>query len=386
MNYIPYDTLRNLFNTSLYLEVVELKTRKSDRLAKKEQKKHEEVEKDTLSPQAKKKLTEEILTEEISPEQILSKLSPQAIEILSNLSPDSQHRLAREFYLENIKHHALINQVDDDPDYYLFNPRANGLYLEFWVCANIPCPICGEKLYKYANPNMPAVDVLCIHHTLKKGVKYFQIKATQSDARALGGLKYFNFTDGTLNHIFIGSKRFGHNCHVIIATDDTNRDLLIGYICIEYNMTANNKIKIDIKNSILLLPNTTFEPNIQQNNLTFYSYIINPVYPNKAIITFNSEMVKKISFSDFYNDKQIINKIISNPISLDIDYDAIKPLDALPPPPMMGNLGPAPAAAAAGASAAAAAGASAAAVAAQQKYFIMKMKYLNLKNLFEKTT
>jgi hypothetical protein len=212
---------------------------------------------------------------------------------------------------------------------------------------------------------MPAVDVLCIHHAIDKGVKYFQIKATQSDRENVYGLKYFSYNE---NYICTGSKRFGYNCHIIKAIDNTNKDLLVGYICIEYNMVDYNNIKIDSKKSFLLLPNTEFNPNIQQNDLTFYNYIINPIYSNKAIITFNPEMVNKIRFSDFYKDKPIINKIISNPISLDIDYDAIKPLDVLPPPPMMGNLGPA------------------AAAAAQQKYFIMKMKYLNLKNLFEKTT
>ena len=362
IDYITHNTLRTLFNKSLYLQVIELKTRKSQRLAGKEQKKHierdedededEDEDKDKVSPLAKKKLTTE---------EILIKLSPQAKEILSHLSPDSQYRLARDFYLDNIKNEALINQVDD-PDYIQFNPSANGLYLEFWVCANIPCPICGNKLYKYANPNMPAVDVICINHNLDRGVKYFQIKATQSDRVDVYGLKYFSYKE---NYVCTGSKRFGYNCHIIKAIDNTNKDLLIGYICIEYNMSNYNNIKINSSKSFLLLPDTQFKPTtIEQNDWTFYSYRDNP---HKAIITFNPEMVNKISFYDFYKDKPIINNIISNPISLDIDYDAIKSRKALPPPPMMGNLGPA-------------------AAAAQQKYFIMKMKYLNLKKIFEKTT
>jgi hypothetical protein len=367
IDYVNYDILRKLFNKSLYLDVVELKTRKSERLAGKEKKLHEERYEEKLSPLAKKKSTEEISTE-----QILIKLSPQAQEILSHLSPDSQYRLAREFDFENRKNAALINEVDD-PDYIQFNPSANGLYLEFWVCANIPCPICGGKLYKYANPNMPAVDVLCIHHTLKDGVKYFQIKATLSNTTDIYGLKYFSYKD---NYVCTGSKRFGYNCHIIKAIDNANKDLLVGYICIEYKMVDYNNIKIDIKKSFLLLPNINFTPNIQQNDLTFYSYTDNP---HKAIITFNKEMVNKISFSDFYKDKPIINNIISNSISLDIDYDATKPRNELSHPPMMRNLGIELDAALPAAAVFAFASEAAAAAAAQQKYFIMKMKYLNLK-------
>jgi hypothetical protein len=328
---IPETILRNLFNTSLYLEVVQLERRKSERIAEQSKIFYGENE-----------------------------LSPQSQNLLSLFSPETQLRLARDFYLDDRKNAALIDKVDD-PDYILFNPSANGLYLELWVCANIPCPICGHILYKYANPNMPVVDVVCINNHNNNGVNYFQIKATQSDSTDIYGFKYFSFDN---NYVCVGSKRFGYNCHVIKANDKTNKDLLIGYICIEYNMTDDykNTIKLDVQKSFLLLPNTQFIPTEEQNNWTFYSYTYNP---NKAILTFNPIMVRKISFSDFYRTAPTINNIITDIISLNIDYDVIKVYNEPPDAPNF--------------AAAAPAAQSAADAAAQQKYLIMKMKYLNLK-------
>jgi hypothetical protein len=204
---------------------------------------------------------------------------------------------------------------------------------------------------------MPAVDVICINHNIEYGVMYFQIKATLSGREDVYGLKYFSYDE---NYVCTGSKRFGYNCHIIKANDYTNRDLLIGYICIEYKMRDSNNIIINIQKSFLLLPNTNFFPTIQQNDLTFYSYKANP---HKTIITFdtNTGMIYKIRFSERYKNIPIIN--------INIYYKADKLHDALPPPPMIGQLVPA----------AAPSAQPAADAAAQQKYLIMKMKYLNLK-------
>ena len=51
----------------------------------------------------------------------------------TQLSPENSNRM-----------HSVI----DDPNYIYYNASGVGTYLELWVCVNILCPGCGNKLYK----------------------------------------------------------------------------------------------------------------------------------------------------------------------------------------------------------------------------------------------
>ena len=122
------DILRNLFNTSLYLEVVQIDVKRSERSSK------------GISG-----------IQKIDYNDSNYNLSPQSKELLSYFSPETQKRLARDFYLDELSINKYLEKQEiDDPNYIYYNASGVGIYLELWVCVNIPCPGCGHKLYKYA--------------------------------------------------------------------------------------------------------------------------------------------------------------------------------------------------------------------------------------------
>jgi hypothetical protein len=310
------DILRHLFNTSLYLDVIQIDVKRSERSSK------------GISGIQKIDYNDNY------------HLSPQSRELLSYFSPETQKRLARDFYLDELSINKYLEKQEiDDPNYIYYNASGVGTYLELWVCVNIPCPGCRHKLYKYANPNMPVVDVRCINpnHNEKYGPIYYQIKATQKGA-VYAGYKYFSYDE---EYISTGSVKYGYNCHIIRVDDITSRDLLVGYICVEYIYTdpTFNKIIIDMNNSFVLIPNLQFQPTIYQKDLTYYEYLSTSV----PIIKFNNIMVNKYRFSELYQS--------FGTIPLSNYYDARKIYTEEPPDSLM----------------------------FQYKYLVMKKKYLDLK-------
>ena len=316
-------TLKKLFDTSLYLDIIEIDARRSERL---------------------------LGIDKINYNEDIKELSPQSKDLLSYFSPNTQKRLARDFYLDDIAINKYLGKAEiDDPVYIYFDPKGVGIYLELWVCVNISCPGCGNKLYKYANPNMPVVDVICVNpfHNNKMGPIYYQIKATEKDKTYLG-YKYFSYDE---NYVSTGSIRYGRICHEIKADDIQSRDILIGYICIEYKYINDNTINIDMDKSFILKPNCQFRPNIFQKELTYYKYI--RIVPSPIVSfkdSFDNNMVIKKKFKELYAPFGII--------SLNNYYDANKIYDDEPPAKLMfGTM--------------------------QYKYLIMKKKYLDLKKKIE---
>jgi len=312
------DTLKTLFNNALCLKIIvlpELRTN-PDRAAKKRPRT------DTLADFP------------------LQSFSPNTRSLLLSFSPATQELLAKDFQKDD----AFINEIAgrlelDDPNYSYFNNSKVGTDLEYWVCVNVRCPGCSGELYKYANPSMPAVDVRCInpHHTLINGPKYYQIKATEKD-RTFNGRRYFSFEE---KYICTGSFRFGFNCHVMKYNDEY-KDILIGYICLEYTYINDNNIRIDNNTSFILVPNLLFEPSTDEQKLwTYYSYNYSLNHRSIPMITFNPNMFTIIKFTNIIN------------ISLSIIYDAKKIKIRNEEPPGALDL--------------------------KSKYLIMKMKYLNLK-------
>ncbi len=314
------ETLKNLFNKALYLQIIVLPEprRNPVRMAR-----FRNMDMETSSP-----LTKRVL------------LSPNSRKLLESFSPDTQTRLAEDFKKDEEYIQKTIGKLElDDPNYVNFNNSKVGTDLEYWVCVNMTCPGCNGTLYKYANPSMPAVDVRCINpnHTLADGPKYYQIKATEKD-RVYNGYKYFSDNE---QYICVGSVRFGYNCHVMTYNDEY-KDILVGYICLEYTYINDTNIRIDTNKSFILIPNLLFIPKNDEEKLwTYYSYIKKDSSP---IITFNPNMVTISRLSPSINDK----------VSLTIMYDAkkIKMYETEPP----------------------------AVLDFKSKYLIMKMKYLNLKN------
>jgi hypothetical protein len=316
-------TLRKLFNEALFLDIIPIEEpsplRRSNR-----------------THLSKKQFTTE--------DKDFGLLSPNSIELLSYFSPETQRNLARDFLNDDRMIQAQIGILElDDPNYVQFNNNSKvGIYLELWACVNIRCPGCGHKLYKYANNNMPAIDVRCINplHTTEHGPLFYQIKATEK-GKVFRGFKYFSFTE---NYICTGSVRFGEPCHVIRANDKINRDILIGYICIEYTYINDNNIRIDANTSFVAIPNLNFEPTPKQLELCYYNYRQTEPIP---VIQINELMIRKIKFNE-------LGQSFDSNVNLSIEYDAQKIRTEEPPPSPFDM---------------------------KLKYLIMKTKYLNLKKL-----
>ena len=269
-----------------------------------------------------------------------SDFSPASERLLESFSPATRAHLEKDFKKDDDIITAIGGNLEfEDPNYIIFNSNPKiGTDLELWVCVYIPCPGCGEKLYKYSSPGMPAIDVRCNNprHILENhGPKYYQIKATES-GKTWSGFKYFSLdeNDSRLNYICTGSFRFGYNCHVMTSTDK-DKDILIGYICLAYtkSTTSDEHIILNKSESFILKPNLLFQPTDAQKEWTYYTYV-DRIHPR---ITFHREMFEVIKFKD--------NKIINT----NTIYNAEKIRPNAPPPP------------------------------AFMKYLIMKMKYLNLK-------
>ncbi len=323
------ETLRELFTTALCLEIY--------------------IPQQRLNPSRARNVPARLINEFSSPLGPPSKrvalstpLSPASEGLLELFSPETQATLRKDFMDddETIKKITKSSELDD-PNYIHFNSNPKiGIDLELWVCVNIKCPGCSEKLYKYSSPSMPAVDVRCNNsaHGLEHGPKYYQIKATESGT-TYNSLKYFNLDDKNVNFNYIctGSYRFGYNCHVM-TPNDSDKDILIGYICLAYNKSKSDEnIILDTTNSFILKPNLSFIPKSdEQKSWTYYKYLDE----KNPRITFHREMFEII-------------RLPSISIPLNIIYDAKKIRTELPPEnPIF------------------------------IKYLIMKMKYLNLKKKF----
>ncbi len=100
--------------------------------------------------------------------------SPATKQLLQSFSPATQERLKNDLIKDDEKIKMITGTLElDDPNYIHFNSNPKiGTDLELWVCVNIKCPGCNQKLYKYSHPGMPAVDVRCINSLHSDRTKY----------------------------------------------------------------------------------------------------------------------------------------------------------------------------------------------------------------------
>jgi hypothetical protein len=190
---------------------------------------------------------------------------------------------------------------------------------------------------------MPVVDIRCsnINHNIEiHGPIYYQVKTTTGANFANGGKypKYFSLKD---NYIHIGSKRFGFNCHNIKYSD--NKDILIGYICIEYNENEiTNKLIINSDNSFIIKPKCNYKEKIKDDY--YYKYIEDlTTDKQKEIISINKDLC-------------YIIKLHILPININIQFDYS--VYHIKPPPLPPNF--------------------------LYKYLKYKNRYITLKNILNK--
>jgi hypothetical protein len=188
-------------------------------------------------------------------------MSPFSKRIYDSLTTEEKPRFKRDLYLDNVKISIIENKFLDEiynPDYKLYD------YLEYFISYFFRCPVCRNKtLRKYANISMPIIDIVCINNDHPENkTRYFQIKTTNGALHF--GEPYFSKSERFIN---IGSYKYGYNVHNITnTTEEQYRNMLIGYICIEYiyNEMSEN-ITINYNNSFYLIPELL--------DIPFYNYI-----------------------------------------------------------------------------------------------------------------
>ena len=194
--------------------------------------------------------------------------------------------------------------VDDPPYIQPISASDLGVYIEYYICKHFGCPICGEKLYKYINPNHPVIDIVCTSLN-NHPIKFFQVKTTQEGSIIPGepraSEKYFDikFNNNYIDsYIHVGSYNYGKIIHEIKPSDSTDlRRMLIGYICIEYTKNeADGSFTILGNNSYCIYPNAT----ITTLGEYYYKYIRIQSKNKSAIITFDKKNMTIIKIKDVY--------------------------------------------------------------------------------------
>jgi len=224
-------------------------------------------------------------------------LTPFSKKIYDSVTTTEKKRLLEDFKYDN-EIIDIINQKQEKEDAeYIYaddTPGTIGFYIEGWLTINYQCPICHEfSLKKFLLPNMPVIDLICTNplHKINNGVKFFQVKSGITDSIFFKDRQYFSKKESIINdnkyngYIYVGSKKYGYNAHNINSSAD-NKDILIGYICINYSFIDDNNIKINIQNSFILLPDKS--KNI--GDVSYYHYIDDSF--GKPIISWNANLVK----------------------------------------------------------------------------------------------
>lgn len=185
----------------------------------------------------------------------LLKLTPV---IINSLTPNSKTHIYGDLEKDDeiIK---KVNRLEEIKDPTYINYENYGKIIETWVALNMLCPCCNApSLKQYYKTNMPVIDLVCINqsHTINMGVRYFQVKS--SNGTLFENRKYFNYDPNNQdnNIIYVGSKKFGKHVHDIKTYNtDSEKEILIGYICIEYiDNPFDNFIRVKLSKSFVVLP------------------------------------------------------------------------------------------------------------------------------------
>jgi hypothetical protein len=215
------------------------------------------------------------------------KLTPFSRKIYETLTTDEKSKFIQDIYLDDLEIDLIEKRSNDlayNPDEKLYD------YLEYYISYFFICPVCKEKsLKKYANVNMPIIDIVCINdiHPEDK-TRYFQIKTTNGSY--VFGEPYFSKID---RFIKVGSFNYGYNVHNI--TNIHYKNMSIGYICIEYKYDETLDYITITNNSFYIIPDILDTPQF--------------IYKRRDKVLFLAEP-KEIS--DIYNYNRIKKNLFFN--------------------------------------------------------------------------
>lgn len=219
-------------------------------------------------------------------------------------------------YLMNdmLKDDKLIDKIiddEDDEDYeQIKEMQIIGISMEFYLAKYLKCPSCNQNtLKKYAISSMPLIDLVCVNsiHKSDKMCRYWQVKTKSKYSR------YFNS-----DYITVSNYKYSDYIYNIKSNDEENKDLCIGFICIE----LDNYNLINKRNSFIVKPRLDISIDEKYYN---YNKELNIIFPNYSLC-------EKIHFTDFsylpifnindnYIGKIVNNQIENEYVSQKLDFD-----------------------------------------------------------------
>ena len=146
MEKIDSNTLRELFTNALCLDITIATIRQNPPRARAEPARYIN---DISTPPPKRPA---VSTPPPKRPVVSTPFSPASQRLLESFSPDTQTKLEKDFIEDDNEIKRITRNSElDDPNYVNFNSNPKiGTDLEFWVCVNIVCPGCKQKLYKYS--------------------------------------------------------------------------------------------------------------------------------------------------------------------------------------------------------------------------------------------
>jgi len=214
-------------------------------------------------------------------------LSPMSKSIIDSIQDkDEQSRMTQLLAKDDMELEKLdAKEIIDDPDYIeKFANNQLGFFMEDYICAYGKCPFCQSKLYKFADPSMPAVDLICENNNRHRDREpyIFQVKISLTN-------KYFNN-----EYITVGTYKYGSVLNNISANSNY-KHLIPTYICIKFKWKEGSNHKFVMKESFMIVPQLN-----KNNNKPFYTYTDD----NKKI-KWNEDMVRIKGIKTLFGTKYL---------------------------------------------------------------------------------
>lgn len=232
-------------------------------------------------------------------------LTPISKSIYDSVSPLSKPYILRDL-LKNTESLEAIETKNEqlDPDYIEKMENSGlGFYMENFISVYGFCPVCGQKtLRKYAQSNIPVVDLICInkeYHITNNKCFIFQVKISMTN-------EYFSLKN---EYLVVGSRIYGEVAHLHKGSESIKNKVVVpGYICIKMSPDPINiqNYLIDYRNSFVLVPDYN---NI--SNKYYYTYLNIKNKYGRNMLTWNTSMVDTLPLKYIFRYNRITYKIFS---------------------------------------------------------------------------
>jgi hypothetical protein len=230
-------------------------------------------------------------------------LSPGAKIIYDNVTTPEKHMLLSEGFAKDNEYIDKSEEEELGDLYYEELTKSElGYYMESYICDNLRCPSCGNRLLKFVRKNMPLVDLICENatdHFLQNLCYLWQVKTTVDSEN------YFSNDHLTMT-------KNGYTDIILNITSYLNNDikkLQIGFICLHLVLENDHLYHIDKSKSFIL------NPELRITEPKDYYYRVVSQTTDKLTIEWNTNLVKMT----FFNSLETLPKINTNFIYQDVN-------------------------------------------------------------------